>query len=112
MGTAYGDAWAFVPLGALLVDFVITVAISCAAGASAIIAYVPGLEPERVLLALVLTGVVAIGISLGHHGRVAFAAATLLFLALAAVVIVAGARAGPGHRPARLNRRRLSPMRP
>jgi hypothetical protein len=33
VGTAYGDAWAFIPLGALLVDFVITVAISCAAGA-------------------------------------------------------------------------------
>jgi amino acid transporter len=45
VGTAYGEGWAFIPLGALLVDFVITVAISCAAGASAIIAYLPGLEP-------------------------------------------------------------------
>jgi len=89
VGTAYGDAWAFIPLGALLVDFVITVAISCAAGASAIIAYVPGLESERVLLALVLTTVVAAGISFGHHGRVAFATATLAFIALAAVVLVA-----------------------
>ena len=91
VGTAYGDAWAFIPLGALLVDFVITVAISCAAGASAIIAYVPELEPERVVLALVLTGLVAAGISFGHRGRVGFAAATLLFLALAAIVLVAGA---------------------
>jgi hypothetical protein len=91
VGTAYGEAWAFIPLGALLVDFVITVAISCAAGASAIIAYVPGLEAERVLLALALTAVVASGISFGHRGRVAFAIATLLFLALAATVIVAGA---------------------
>jgi hypothetical protein len=91
VGTAYGDAWAFIPLGALLVDFVITVAISCAAGASAIIAYVPGLEAERVMLALALTSLVATGISFGHRGRVAFAVATLLFLALAATVIVAGA---------------------
>jgi amino acid transporter len=96
VGTAYGDAWAFVPLAALLIDFVITVAISCAAGASAIIAYLPGLEPERTVVALVLTAVVAFGISLGHHGRVAFAAATLFFLGLAAVVIVAGAAGGSG----------------
>jgi hypothetical protein len=96
VGTAYGDAWAFVPLAALLIDFVITVAISCAAGASAIIAYLPGLEPERTVVALVLTAVVAFGISLGHHGRIAFAAATLSFLGLAAVVIGAGATGGSG----------------
>jgi hypothetical protein len=98
VGTAYGEAWAFIPLGALLVDFVITVAISCAAGASAIIAYLPGLEPDRVLLALVLTSVVAAGISFGHRGRVAFAGATLLFLAMAVTVIVAGAF-GTGDTP-------------
>jgi hypothetical protein len=98
VGTAYGDAWAFIPLGALLVDFVITVAISCAAGASAIIAYVPGLEAERVPLALALTALVAGGISFGHRGRVAFATATLIFLALAAIVIVAGAF-GPAQAP-------------
>ena len=98
VGTAYGDAWAFIPLGALLVDFVITVAISCAAGASAIIAYVPGLEAGRVLLALVLTSLVAAGISFGHRGRVAFASATLLFLVLAVVVIAAGAF-GPAQPP-------------
>jgi amino acid transporter len=98
VGTAYGDAWAFIPLGALLVDFVITVAISCAAGASAIIAYLPGLEPERVVLALVLTSLVAAGISFGHRGRVAFASATLLFLALAVTVILLGAF-GPAQAP-------------
>src|SRR5262245_11481002 len=91
VGTAFGDGWAFIPLGALLVDFVITVAISCAAGASAIIAYVPGLESGRVLLALLLTCLVAAGISFGHRGRVAFATATLLFLGVAAIVIAAGA---------------------
>ncbi len=94
VGTAYGDAWAFIPLGALLVDFVITVAISCAAGAASIIAYVPGLASERVVLALLLTALVATGISFGHRGRVGFAAATLLFLALAAIMIAAGAFGG------------------
>src|SRR5262245_59931605 len=61
VGTAFGDGWAFIPLGALLFDFVITVAISCAAGASAIIAYIPSLEAGRGLLAVLITGVVAAG---------------------------------------------------
>lgn len=41
-GEAFGEVWAFVPIGALIVDFVLTIAISTAAGASAVIAYVPG----------------------------------------------------------------------
>jgi hypothetical protein len=94
VATAYGDGWAFIPLGALLVDFTITVAISCAAGASAIIAYAPGLTSSRVPLALALTALVAAGISLGHRGRLAFAVATLSFLALAAVVIASGSIGG------------------
>lgn len=96
IAAAYGDGWAFVPLGALLVDFTITVAISCAAGASAIIAYVPELAGGRVVLALGLTALVAIGISFGHRGRLAFAAATLGFLAIAAVVLGSGALGGSG----------------
>lgn len=96
VAAAYGDGWAFVPLGALLVDFTITVAISCAAGASAIIAYVPELAPARVALALTLTGLVAAGVSLGHRGRVGFAVATLSFLTLAAAVIALGALGGAG----------------
>jgi hypothetical protein len=96
VASAYGDGWAFIPLGALLVDFTITVAISCAAGASAIIAYVPGLASGRVALALGLTALVAAGISLGHRGRLAFAVATLSFLVLAAVMIASGAIGGAG----------------
>jgi hypothetical protein len=94
VASAYGDGWAFIPLGALLVDFTITVGISCAAGASAIIAYIPELAPGRVALALGLTGLVAVGISFGHRGRLAFATATLAFLALAGVMIVSGAIGG------------------
>jgi hypothetical protein len=96
VASAYGDAWAFIPLGALLIDFTITVAISCAAGASAIIAYLPELESFRVALALGLTVLVAAGVSLGHRGRLAFAVATVAFLALSAVVIVAGSVGGAG----------------
>jgi hypothetical protein len=102
VASAYGEGWAFIPLGALLVDFTITVAISCAAGASAIIAYVPGLASARIALAVGLAAVVAIGVSLGHRGRLAFAIATLSFLALAVVVIAGGAADGataPHHAP-------------
>jgi amino acid transporter len=40
-GTAFGEGWAFIPLGALVVDFVLTIAVSIAASSSAIIAYFP-----------------------------------------------------------------------
>jgi hypothetical protein len=96
VASAYGEGWAFIPLGALLVDFTITVAISCAAGASAIIAYVPGLASGRVVLALGLTALVAAGISLGHRARLAFAVTTLSFLVLAAFVIASGSIGGAG----------------
>lgn len=39
------------PIGALIVDFVLTISISVAAGASAVITYLPGLAPWRVPLA-------------------------------------------------------------
>src|SRR4051794_40825045 len=46
-GEAFGEGWAFLPIGALIVDFVLTIAISAAAGASALIAYLPALAPWR-----------------------------------------------------------------
>ena len=45
-GKAFGEGYAFVPMGALIVDFVLTIAISVSAGSSAIIAYVPGVAPH------------------------------------------------------------------
>jgi len=77
---AFGEGWAFIPLGALLVDFTLTVAVSCAAGASAVIAYVPELESVRTPIGLGLVVLVAGGVLLGRGGRVAFALATLSFI--------------------------------
>jgi hypothetical protein len=48
---AFGEAWAFVPIGALIVDFVLTIAISVAASASAVVAYFPLLSGVRVVIA-------------------------------------------------------------
>lgn len=96
LATAFGEGWAFLPVGALLVDFTLTIAVSCAAGAAALIAYVPELASHRTLLALGLAILVALGTLLGHRGRVVFATATLAFIALALVLIVRGALLPPG----------------
>ena len=85
---AFGQGVAFVPLGALIVDFVLTIAISVAAAASAIIASAPSLPPGRLAIAVVLVVGVA-GLSyFGHGGRLIFATMTLAFIAVSAVVIV------------------------
>jgi Amino acid permease len=100
---AFGEAWAFIPLGALLVDFTLTVAVSCAAGASAVIAYVPQLEPIRTPIGLGLVVLVAGGVLLGQGGRVVFAIATQVFIVVSICVILSGIfastnpRAGVAH---------------
>jgi len=91
LAAAFGEGWAFVPLGALIVDFTLTIAVSCAAGASALIALAPGLADGRVAIAIGLAVLVATGCLVGHRGRIGFATATLLFLGLALAVIVRGA---------------------
>ena len=75
-GEAFGEASAFIPIGALIVDFVLTIAISAAAGASAIIAFFPGLAGVRILIAVLLVTGVAAGTWFGHWGRTVFAAMT------------------------------------
>ena len=90
IGRAFGEGWAFIPLGALLVDFTLTVAVSCAAGASALIAYLPELEAFRTPIGLGLVVLVAGGVLLGQAGRVVFATATVAFIALSVCVLVSG----------------------
>jgi hypothetical protein len=92
---AFGAGWAFVPIGALIVDFVLTIAISAAAGASAVIAYLPALAPWRVPLAVGLVLGVAGLTWFGHLGRAVFALMTLAFVALALAVLVGVAGAAP-----------------
>jgi hypothetical protein len=101
LAAAFGEGWAFLPLGALLVDFTLTIAVSCAAGASALIAYVPELATARVPLALSLVLAVGAATLLGHRSRVAFATATLAFVGATLVVIVQGgsAEAAPDRVP-------------
>src|SRR5664279_5414946 len=58
VGEAFGDGWSFLPVGSLVVDFVLTIAISVSAAASAVIAYFPVLTPWRLLIALALVAMV------------------------------------------------------
>ncbi|HXF72599.1 MAG TPA: amino acid permease, partial [Actinomycetota bacterium] len=89
-GRAFGEAWAFLPMGALVVDFVLTISISVAAGASAVIAYLPSLAPARVPIAIGLLLLVAGLTWFGHLGRGAFAAMTLAFVGACAAVLASG----------------------
>ena len=89
-GAAFGEGWAFLPLGALIVDFVLTIAISVAAAASAAIAYFPSLAPHRTSIAIALCCVVA-GITwFGHLGRTVFATMTVAFVVSAIPIVVLG----------------------
>ncbi len=89
-GAAFGEGWAFLPLGALVVDFVLTIAISVAAAASAVIAYVPAAAPFRVEIAVGFCVLVAAITWFGHVGRSVFATMTVAFFAVAVPVIVLG----------------------
>jgi hypothetical protein len=100
-GTAFGEGWAFLPLGALIVDYALTIAISVAAAVSAVIAYEPSLDQVRVPMAIALLAAVGGVTWFGHGGRVLFAVMTLSFVAVGSIVVVLGlvAPAASGHAP-------------
>lgn len=89
-GRAFGPNWTFLPIGALVVDFVLTIGISISAAASAVIALFPGLAPVRIPLALLLLLVVAGLTWFGHGGRLLFAVMTVLFVAASVAVLILG----------------------
>ncbi|WP_330300689.1 amino acid permease [Streptomyces sp. NBC_00503] len=89
-GRAFGPRWTFVPIGALVVDFVLTIGISIAAAASAVIALFPAAAPLRIPLALLLLLAVAGLTWFGHGGRLLFAVMTVLFIAVCMAVLVRG----------------------
>jgi amino acid transporter len=89
-GRAFGEAWSFLPIGALVVDFALTIAISIAAAGSALIAYLPALADLRIPLALALVVVVAALTWFGHGGRMIFAVMTCLFIVAAVATLALG----------------------
>jgi amino acid transporter len=102
-GAAFGEAWAFIPIGALIVDFVLTIAISVSAASSALIAFAAGLAPLRIPLALLILLIVAGLTWFGHIGRAIFAAMTALFVVVAVAVLVGGFTTAPTRPPINLS---------
>jgi hypothetical protein len=100
-GAAFGEGWAFLPLGALIVDFVLTIAISVAAASSAIIAYFPSLQDDRIIIALALLCFVAGLTWFGHIGRSVFATMTVGFIVAIVPIVLLGYLAphSMGHAP-------------
>jgi hypothetical protein len=96
-GRAFGEAFAFLPLGALIVDYALTIAISVAAGASALIAYLPGLNAYRIPLAVALCAFVGGLTWFGHGGRTIFAAMTIAFVGIASIALIRGFVAPHAH---------------
>jgi amino acid transporter len=80
VGEAFGEGWAFLPVGALVVDFVLTIAISVSAG---------------IPLALGLMAGVAGLTWFGHLGRAVFAVMTIAFVGIATAVLLTGLGADP-----------------
>ena len=89
-GRAFGEEWSFLPIGALIVDFALTIGISIAAAGSALIAYVPALAHDRIPLAIALLVLVAGLTWFGHGGRLVFAVMTVLFIVASVVVLAVG----------------------
>jgi len=89
-GRAFGEGWTFLPIGALIIDFALTIAISIAAAASSAIDYLPALASARIPIALGLVVVVAGLTWFGHGGRLIFAAMTCLFIVASVVVLALG----------------------
>ena len=99
-GRAFGEPWSFLPIGALIVDFALTIAISIAAAASALIAYVPSLASARIPIALALVAGVAALTLLGHGGRMVFAVMTCMFIVACVVMLAVGFSAPDVHHAA------------
>jgi len=65
LASSFGEGWAFLPVGALIVDFTLTIGVSTAAAASALVAWQQGLADSRLALAIGLAALVAAGSLLG-----------------------------------------------
>lgn len=83
------------PIGPLIVDFALTIAISVSSDASNIVAYLPELAPFQVILALGLLIVVGIISWFGHSARILFSLMAMAFVVASIVVLIGGVAAEP-----------------
>jgi amino acid transporter len=85
----------------LSLDYVLTVAVSVAAGIAALTSYFPGLEPQRVLLCLVAVGLVMVANLRGVRSSAQLLSVpTYLFMVVVFTLLIGGAvKAGLGQLP-------------
>lgn len=77
--------------GALLIDYVLTVAVSLSAGVSAIVSAIPGLEPYRVVMALIFITILTLTNLRGlRESGAIFSIPTYAFLITIFVMLIAG----------------------
>ncbi len=96
-----GTLWGLIAAAALLLDYILTVAVSTAAGVAAVTSAFPGLLRDRVALGLLFLFLLAVGNLRGvrQSGRI-FAVPTYLFIFSMASLIVTGiVRAFLGYPP-------------
>ena len=99
-----GARWGLIAGAGLILDYILTVAVSVAAGVEAVASAIPSLYSDRVLIGLVVIFVLAAGNLRGvRDAGAAFAAPTYLFVAAIGLVVVTGLvdAASNGFVPAR-----------
>ena len=103
-----GRQWGLLAGAGLIVDYILTVAVSVASGVEAVTSAIPSLDSARVVIGLVVIVLLVAGNLRGaRDAGAAFAAPTYLFVAAIALVVIAGLiKAGShGFHPATAVRR-------
>jgi amino acid transporter len=86
-----GRQWGLLAGAGLIVDYILTVAVSVASGVEAVTSAVPSLDSARVAIGLVVIVLLVAGNLRGaRDAGAAFAAPTYLFVAAIALVVIAG----------------------
>jgi amino acid transporter len=100
--TNLGKYPGLVAASALLIDYVLTVAVSVTAGVSAITSLAPGLRPQRVLIGVAVIALVTVlNLRGAKESGVLFAVPTYLYILLIGGLVVAGfVRSAVGAGPA------------
>jgi amino acid transporter len=86
-----GRQWGLLAGAGLIVDYILTVAVSVASGVEAVTSAIPSLDSARVVIGLVMIVLLVAGNLRGvRDAGAAFAAPTYLFVAAIALVVIAG----------------------
>jgi amino acid transporter len=93
-----GHRWGLLAGAGLIVDYILTVAVSVASGVEAVTSAIPSVYSERVLIGLLVIFILAAGNLRGvREAGTAFAAPTYLFIAAIALVAITGIVQAASH---------------